>query len=118
MSDQTSYLSVCQAQHGSQLLPVRLGDILLDLEPLLQPFPLQVREHGPGPRPLPLVRLRHGVFGENGIWACEMQEDEGERLLQFIGLLIYLLVGRFNCKSFTQKYEHKNRGCKKNRSYG
>lgn len=68
MSRPASYLRVRQPEHRSQLLPVRLGDVLLDLEPLLQSFPLQVGEHRPRPRPFPLVRLRHRVLGEDGVW--------------------------------------------------
>lgn len=69
-----SHLSICEPQHGSQLLSVRLGDVLLYLESLLQTFPLQVGEHGPRPRPLPLVRLRHRVFREDGVGTCRRQK--------------------------------------------
>lgn len=71
---ESSYLSICEPQHGSQLLSVRLGDVLLYLKSLLQAFPLQVGEHGPRPRPLPLVRLRHCVFCEDGVGTWRRQK--------------------------------------------
>lgn len=44
---QLAYLSIREAQHRRQLLPVGLGHVLLNLKPLLQAFPLQVGEDGP-----------------------------------------------------------------------
>lgn len=49
-----AYLRVSEAQRGRELTPVRLCDVLLQLETLLQPLALEVGEHGPGPRPLSL----------------------------------------------------------------
>lgn len=72
-----SYLGVCQAEHGSQLLSVRFGDVFLDLKSLLQPLPLQVREDGPGPRPFPLVRLRHRVLGQDCVRPWKTQGGGG-----------------------------------------
>ena len=50
-----SYLRIGQSETGRQLPPVRLRDVLLHLESLLQPLPLQVGEDGsrPGLFPLP-----------------------------------------------------------------
>lgn len=72
-----SYLSVCQAEHGGQLLSVWLGDILLYLKSLLEPFPLQVGKHRPRPRPFPLVRLWHRVFREDGVRAWKTRRGRG-----------------------------------------
>lgn len=76
-----SHLSVCQAEHGGQLLSVRLRDILLYFKSLLQPFPLQVGEHRPRPRPFPLVRLWHRVFREDGVgpWKTQRGYAVGSR---------------------------------------
>lgn len=72
-----SYLRVCQAEHGSQLLSVRFGDVFLDLKSLLQALSLQVREDGPGPRPFPLVRLRHRVLGQDCVRPWKTQGGGG-----------------------------------------
>ena len=49
-----AYLSVGESEAGGELPPVGLGDVLLHLESLLQPLPLQVREDGARPRLLAL----------------------------------------------------------------
>ena len=49
-----AYLSVGEPEAGGELPPVGLGDVLLHLESLLQPLPLQVREDGARPRLLAL----------------------------------------------------------------
>lgn len=88
-----SYLGVCQAEHGGQLLSVRFGDVFLDLKSLLQAFSLQVREDSPGPRSFPLVRLRHGVLCQDCVrpwktqrrrrrrWEERRRESRGIRLV-------------------------------------
>lgn len=72
-----SYLRVCQAEHGSQLLSVRFGDVFLDLKSLLQPLSLQVREDCPGPRSFPLVRLRHRVLCQDCVRPWKTQGGGG-----------------------------------------
>lgn len=78
MSNTTAYLSVCQAEHRSQLFSVWFGDILLYFESLLQSLSLQVWKHRSRPRPLPLVRLRHCVFCEDGIWTYKTGRTWGK----------------------------------------
>lgn len=77
---ESSHLSVCQPEHRSQLFSVRLGDIFLYLKSLLQSFPLQVGEHRPRPRPLPLVRLWHRVFSEDGVRTYGRHQEDIMRL--------------------------------------
>ena len=74
------HLSISESQAGGELPPVRLGDVLLYLEPgpglhllhghhppLLQPLPLQVAEHGASPRLLPLAAAEgEGEVGQQG----------------------------------------------------
>lgn len=82
--DQQTYLRIGQAQHRCQLLSIWLGHVLLNLKPLLQAFPLQVREDSPRPGALPLVGLWHGVLGEDRIGTCGQRGPEvsGPCLLQ------------------------------------
>lgn len=46
-------LCVSESKSGRQLTPVRLRDVLLYLKPLFESLALEVRKHGPRPRPFP-----------------------------------------------------------------
>lgn len=72
----SSHLSVCQPEHGSQLFSVWLGDILLYFESLLKSFSLQIWKHCSWPWPFPLVCLWHCVFCEDSIGTC-VEDKEG-----------------------------------------
>ena len=61
-----AYLSVGEPEAGGELPPVGLGDVLLHLESLLQPLPLQVREDGARPRLLALSARPNADLGKKG----------------------------------------------------
>ena len=60
-----AYLSVGEPEAGGELPPVGLGDVLLHLEALLQPLPLQVREDGARPRLLALPARTNADLRKN-----------------------------------------------------
>ena len=63
------YRRIRESQAGGELPPIRFGNVLLDLEPLLQTLPLEVGEHSPGPGLLSLpansgMRMAQALAGE------------------------------------------------------
>lgn len=74
-------LRVSETQRGGQLPPVGFGDVLLQLEPLLQPLALQVGEDGPRPGALPLAGTGRGSGSETGTGSGSAGREGGERAL-------------------------------------
>ncbi len=65
------YLGILEAELLRQLLPVRLGDVLLELEALLQALPLEVGEYGAAQHPT--TRLPCAPHWVSWFWLTDFQ---------------------------------------------
>ncbi len=68
------YLGVLKTKFLGELLPVWLWDVLLQLEPLLQPLPLEVWEDGPPKHPPP--RLPYIAHWVSWFWLRDFNQSE------------------------------------------